>query len=261
VSFDAIRWALAQDAGKSSTKFVLVAMAEHVNAESQEWVCWPSYRALSEVTLQDIKTVEAAVYRLKELGFIVDTGERKGGTGKVIVYRLNNPENGGVTPGLQPGSANGTRPQNTTENGVITGNGNPPKFPPNPPKFPPNPPKFPEISPQISGETTPKTGDGSSKGSRKGSRKEPAVGVRISAIEGVPDSLLADWLAVRKDKKAGTLTETAVKGLLREAAKAGITPEEAVRFCCEANWVGFNAGWYTDRVGAGQPAGRQETFV
>lgn len=254
MSFDAIRWALAQDAGKSSTKFVLVAMAEHVNAESQEWVCWPSYRALSEVTLQDIKTVEAAVYRLKELGFIVDTGERKGGTGKVTVYRLNDPKNGGVTPGLQPGSANGTRPQNTTGNGVIKDSGNPPKFPPNPPKFP-------EISPQISGEMTPKTGDGSSKGSRKGSRKEPGIGVRISAIEGVPESLLADWLAVRKDKKAGTLTETAVRGLLREAAKAGITPEEAVRFCCEANWVGFNAGWYTDRVGTWQDAKPQETFV
>jgi pyocin large subunit-like protein len=92
VSFDAIRWALRQEPGKSPTKFVLVAMAEFVNAESAEWVCWPSYRAIASVTLQDTKTVEAAVYRLKQLGLIVDTGQRKGETGKVIVYRLNDPK-------------------------------------------------------------------------------------------------------------------------------------------------------------------------
>jgi hypothetical protein len=61
--------------------------------------------------------------------------------------------------------------------------------------------------------------------------------------------LVADWLAVRKDKKAGTLTATAVEGLQREAAKASLTTEEAVRYCIEANWVGFNAGFYANREG------------
>jgi hypothetical protein len=66
-------------------------------------------------------------------------------------------------------------------------------------------------------------------------------------VPGVDEKLLSDWLAVRKDKRAGTLTETAVEGLVREAEKAGITVPDAVRYCVEANWVGFNAGFYAKR--------------
>jgi hypothetical protein len=45
-----------------------------------------------------------------------------------------------------------------------------------------------------------------------------------------------------------------IAGLLREATKAGITPAEAVTFCCEAGWQGFNAGWYADRTKGKTPA-------
>lgn len=250
MSFDAIRWALRQDVGKSPTKFVLVAMAEFVNAESVVWVCWPSYRAIAAVTLQDSKTVEAAVYKLKELGFIVDTGQRKGETGKVIVYRLNDPKSGAITQGPQTESANGTRPQNNPGNGVIGQLGNPPEFPPNPPKFP-------EQSPQISGVMTPKTGYGSSNRSSKGTRKESGEGAAAPSIPGVPESLLADWLKVRKDKRAGPVTDTVTAGLVREAEKAGIPVADAVRYCCEAGWQNFNAGFYAKREGNAQPANRQ----
>lgn len=65
----------------------------------------------------------------------------------------------------------------------------------------------------------------------------------VAAIPGVPDGLMTDWLVVRKDKKAGTLTQTAVDGLVREATKAGLTAEEAVRLCIEHNWISLNAGW------------------
>ena len=42
MSYEAVSWAMAQQVGKSSTKFVLVAMAHCVNAESGDMVCWPS---------------------------------------------------------------------------------------------------------------------------------------------------------------------------------------------------------------------------
>jgi hypothetical protein len=60
--------------------------------------------------------------------------------------------------------------------------------------------------------------------------------------------LLADFLSVRKAKRAGPLTATAIDGLQREADKAGISLEAAVTACCEFGWQGFNAGWYADRA-------------
>ena len=64
----------------------------------------------------------------------------------------------------------------------------------------------------------------------------------------IPPALLADFLAVRKAKRAGPLTATAIAGLQREADKAGISLEAAVTACCEYGWQGFNAGWYADRA-------------
>jgi hypothetical protein len=39
------------------------------------------------------------------------------------------------------------------------------------------------------------------------------------------------------------LTETALKAMEREAAKAGISLDEAVRICAEKGWRAFNASW------------------
>lgn len=66
-------------------------------------------------------------------------------------------------------------------------------------------------------------------------------------LPGVSAELLADYMKVRKAKKAGELTQTAIDGLQREAEKAGITLAEAVTACCEFGWQGFNAGWYAER--------------
>ena len=64
---------------------------------------------------------------------------------------------------------------------------------------------------------------------------------------GIPEKLLSDFLKLRKAKKGGELTETALAGIAREAAKAGLTLVEAITACCEYSWVGFNDGWYADR--------------
>ncbi len=76
-------------------------------------------------------------------------------------------------------------------------------------------------------------------------------------LEEVPASLLDDWKRVRTAKRAGVLTETAVAGFLREAAKAGLTPAEAMRACCEFGWQGFNAEWYATRTAKKQPRAAQ----
>ena len=65
----------------------------------------------------------------------------------------------------------------------------------------------------------------------------------------VAEPVWQDFQRLRAQKRA-PLTDTALAGLRREAAKAGVGLEAALAYCCEQGWQGFNAGWYADRVGA-----------
>lgn len=63
-------------------------------------------------------------------------------------------------------------------------------------------------------------------------------------IPGVPEELTSEWKAVRKAKRAGPISQTVIDAIYREAAKAGITPEQAIRCSVERGWQGFKADWY-----------------
>lgn len=52
-----------------------------------------------------------------------------------------------------------------------------------------------------------------------------------------------DWLAARKSKRAGAVNATVMAGMQREAAKAGIPLDDAVRICAEKSWIAFDASW------------------
>lgn len=80
-------------------------------------------------------------------------------------------------------------------------------------------------------------------------------------IPGVSPQLLADYLEVRKSKRAGKITPTVIAALEREAGRAGIEVADAVKACCEFGWQGFNAGWYAERVSKGESAPKAESFV
>ena len=72
-------------------------------------------------------------------------------------------------------------------------------------------------------------------------RKQDAL--QLLADHGVDGQLALDYLAVREDRRARTLTQTAIAGLEREAVRAGLTLAQAVTVCVERNWAGFNADW------------------
>lgn len=59
---------------------------------------------------------------------------------------------------------------------------------------------------------------------------------------GVDAQVAADWLAVRKAKRAA-LTQTALDNVVAEAHKAGISVAEVVRICAVRGWQGFKASW------------------
>jgi hypothetical protein len=69
----------------------------------------------------------------------------------------------------------------------------------------------------------------------------------------VSESLAADWVTLRKAKKAPP-TLAAVSGIEREAAAAGMTLAEALEICCQRGWAGFKAEW----VSAGKRSPRDD---
>lgn len=74
------------------------------------------------------------------------------------------------------------------------------------------------------------------------------MGVPDLVADGVNPQHAADWLKARGKVP---LTATALAGLRREAAKAGVTVAEAVQQCAERGWRGFKADWlHRDRTAA-----------
>lgn len=143
MSIDAMRWAKRVKTGKSSAKAVLTWLADMCGAD----LCaFPSIPALAEATELDKKTVQSSLQHLVSVGLIEDTGERRGRTRQIPVYRLvgvdesvndaehtqkrehyqkrdrlNTPKNGGVSA-------------NTPKNGCFKNNQRHPFFPLNDPK-------------------------------------------------------------------------------------------------------------------------------
>lgn len=104
----------------------------------------------------------------------------------------------------------------------------------------------------------------------------PAAGAPITVIEpssnrqkknalACPDDVEAgqwsDWLALRKAKRA-PVSATALDGIRREAAAAGMTLQAALAECCSRGWTGFKAEWVRPRIGAPPTAAdRRAAFV
>lgn len=65
----------------------------------------------------------------------------------------------------------------------------------------------------------------------------------VQKPESVSEQVWNDFTALRTKRRA-PITETALKGIQREAEKAGITLEAALSTCCERGWQGFKAEWY-----------------
>jgi hypothetical protein len=74
--------------------------------------------------------------------------------------------------------------------------------------------------------------------------------------QGVEPEQWADWLALRKEKRA-PVTATALEGVAREAAKAGMTLQAALSECCARGWAGFKAEWVSQPSRA-SPAERRD---
>ena len=70
---------------------------------------------------------------------------------------------------------------------------------------------------------------------------------RVLGEHGIDGQLAQDYIALRKSHRA-PITQTALKGIEREANNAGLSLEQALTICCERGWRGFRAEWlHSDR--------------
>ena len=73
--------------------------------------------------------------------------------------------------------------------------------------------------------------------------RAPRFDAQAHLVEiGIPADLSADWIKLRKTKKA-EVTKTAIDGIASEAGKAGLSLDDALRECCSRGWAGFKAEW------------------
>lgn len=92
MSLDATKWAweiqFREKKGGSSKPLKRLVLLSLADRAGEDHICYPSVKRLSDDTNLDRKTVLKIIAELIEDGLITDTGERKGQTKQVKVYRL-----------------------------------------------------------------------------------------------------------------------------------------------------------------------------
>lgn len=265
MSYAAERWARAQTVGDARAKQVLIELAHCMN--SRTGLCNPGREYLHVVTELKLSTISAATTRLEQLGFIRKIGskgvslryefpkfdpeewkESKAETGLgTESYSVQNRTRGEAETvprgeaetvprvGPKPAHKQGINreEEQRTEQEVMCA----PSGAPYPEDFDQSLFDEAQREAQLAGE---KTTDEPPMKEEKPKRKRSS---NVQKPESVSEQVWEDFSALRTKRRA-PITETALKGIQREAEKAGITLEEALSTCCERGWQGFKAEWY-----------------
>ena len=281
MSYAAERWARAQRVGNARAKQVLVELANCHNGKTGK--CTPGIKYLHEVTELKEDTISTATNFLQSKGFIKKTyvAVEKG---RAISYELlgfnpqewerkktedstengltqnrgnpesvgppetgatDSPENGGTgTPEFGGETGNKNRERNREVMCAPSGNSSANAAVASAQAQTPYPEDFDKTlfdeaqrEALLAGE---KTTDEPPMKEEKPKRKRSS---NVQKPESVSEQVWNDFTALRTKRRA-PITETALKGIQREAEKAGITLEEALSTCCERGWQGFKAEWY-----------------
>ncbi len=78
---------------------------------------------------------------------------------------------------------------------------------------------------------------------RETETKKDKKATSVACPDSVSQQVWNDWMTVRKEKKAKTLTETGWNGFVKQVEKAGWSLEQAISHCCLKQWIGFEAAW------------------
>lgn len=197
----------------SGPKFVLISLCDQSNDDG---VCWPSIATIAERCSMGERTVQMHIQSLEREGYL----SRKERSGTSSLIRINPRRFCTPAESAPPQELHPTPAESAPHPRKICG-GPPQNLHPNP-KEPKEKPK----GTQIQRET----------------RRDRELSLLTG--RGVDPKHATDWLTIR-GKHA--LTDTALAGIEREAAAAGITLAEAVRIAAERGWRGFSAAWLADK--------------
>ena len=206
---------------------VLIALYMHHNKKRD--VIWPKRKTIARLTGIHEATISRLTTELEQFGWVTKEGNT-GGCGRPAAYRVHVPDHitsaydvqvdeDGEILGCKTVANSATVAESTT---VADSTQNPS---------------------EIDYLTLAKSARGKeqTKNRQEQTNKESAS---APTIPGVPEELTKEWKDVRKAKRAGPISQTVIEALHREAQKAGITVEQAVRCSVENGWQGFKASWY-----------------
>lgn len=254
--------AMGMKVGNAIRKLVLLKLADQANDKGE---CWPSYASIAEAAECSRRSVVSHIEWLAAHGFL-RIESRKIGHGQNLtnVYHLTL-ENGRFDGG-ESGSLGG---ETVALGGETVALGVVKQLHPNQSIQPINEPISANADTRgarCASANTPaedlscRPSETPSAQSAKPAKRKPSAARReldalnLLADRGVDGALAQDYLAVRRDKRAATLTKTALAGLEREANRAGLSLTQAITLCCERGWVGFRAEWLHEH---GSLAGRR----
>lgn len=208
-------------------KAVLISLADNANDHGE---CWPSIPTIVARTCLGERTVHGAIKWLEAHGALV--ADRS--NGRHTRYT--------VTPAtFQPPQEMRPRSSRTPAGDAVE----PPQEMQKPPQQRQSPPQ------QL------RSNRKEPKGTVKATVNSAPALVPDDMFPGVGPQVVRDFKTLRKAKRA-PITATAVSGIAREAAKAGLTLESALKMCCERGWTGFKAEWVAGPgKGSGESGSRQ----
>lgn len=211
--------AMKAKVGNPNKKLVLLKLAD---CASDTGECFPSYQHIADQCEISRRSVMKYVDELESMGFLWVENRKNGKQNHTNVYHLT----------ISKGAKNGSEPHSLGSEPHSLGGGEP--------RSPITSNSFEPVNETcIAHEAQHK------RAAVAKSKKNDTHSADLAALEnmGVETQLAKDWLQTRKEKRAGSLTQTVIAALQREAEKAGLTVQQAVQVAAERGWARFNASY------------------
>ena len=226
-----------------------LALADHASDDGSR--IFPSIKALAEKTRQSERSVQYQMRRMQEMGWLILVSAGNGGRSMTSEYRISSEwlKGAEIAP-FKKGAIDDQKGANDDIKGCNSQQKRVQRV------APANNRHRTVIEPSvivIDGADAPTPTPTPAEPAKTPKAVKTTKPASLVKPEGVDDQVWADFLQIRKAKRS-PLTATALAGIEREAAKAGIGLQQALEVCCESGWAGFKADWFANQRTANAPA-------